>query len=128
MSSLSNALESIADCSDDEDQESCTSDEETDSSYYTSESQSNTTVSSKRVWTYGDSSVTSKKKQQSNRDRIMKRERLLQEEYEFRLHRLTRENQILAKKFRLFVLVAVAFILVAALAFAIVVCFKMLLV
>jgi capsular polysaccharide biosynthesis protein len=57
----------------------------------------------------------------------MERERLLQEEYEFRLRRLTKENEILAKKFRLFVLVTVAFILVAALSFAIMLCVKMLL-
>jgi hypothetical protein len=122
MSSLSNALDSIADCNN-EDEETGSSDEETESSYYDSESYSNTTESTKKVWKYGEPSVTSKTK----RDRKMERERLLQEEYEFRLRRLTKENEILAKKFRLFVLVTVAFILVAALSFAIMLCVKMLL-
>lgn len=126
MSSLSNALDSIADCSDDdEDENTYSSDEDTGSSYYDSESYSNTTESTKKVWKQGDPSITSKKA--SKRDRIMERERLLQEEYEFKLRRLTKENELLAKKFRLFVLVTVAFILMAALSFAVVLCIKMLL-
>jgi hypothetical protein len=126
MSSLSNALDSIADCSDDNDEDDTnSSDEETGSSYYDSESYSNTSESTKKVWKQGDPSITSKKA--SKRDRIMERERLLQEEYEFKLRRLTKENEMLAKKFRLFVLVTVAFILVAALAFALLLCIKMLL-
>ena len=125
MSSLSNALDSIADCSDDAEEDSCSSDEETRSSYYDSESYSNTTESTKKVWNQGDPSITSK--EASKRDRIMERERLLQEEYEFKLRRLTKENEMLAKKFRLFVLVTIAFILIAALSFAVVLCIKMLL-
>ena len=127
MSSLSNALDSIADCSTDEDEDTCSSDEETGSSYYDSESysHSNTTESTKKVWKHGDPSITSKKA--SKRDRMMERERLLQEEYEFKLRRLTKENELLAKKFRLFVLIAVAFILLAALSFALVLCIKMML-
>lgn len=136
MSSLSNALDSIADNSDDDEEETSSYDEETGSSYYDDGddddddddgSQSNTTESSKKVWKYGEPSVTSKKKLASKRDRIMERERLMQEEYEFRLRRMTRENELVAKKFRLCVLVTVAFILVAALSFALVVCVKMLL-
>ena len=124
MSSLSNALDSIADCSDDEDSSSY-SDEETGSSYYDSEtSRSNTTESSKKVWKHGDPSITSKR---AKREKIMERERLLQEEYEYRLRRLTKENTILARKFRLVVLVTVAFILVAALSFALLLCVKILL-
>lgn len=123
MSSLSNALDSIADCSTDED--SCSSDEETGSSYYDSDCYSNTTESTRKVWKQGDPSITSKKA--SKRDRLMERERLLQEEYEFKLRRLTKENELLAKKFRLFVLVTVAFILLAALSFALMLCIKMLL-
>ena len=56
----------------------------------------------------------------------MERERLRQEEYEYRLRRLTRENEQLTKRFRLFALVSVVFILVAVLSLALVLCMKML--
>lgn len=72
----------------------------------------------------GDPSITSKKA--SKRDRLMERERVRQEEYEYRLRRLTRENEQLTKKFRLFALITVIFILVAVLSLALIMCMKML--
>jgi len=57
----------------------------------------------------------------------MQRERLIQEEYEFRLRSLKRENERLAKRFRLFVLVTVSTILIGAITFGFVVCIHMLL-
>lgn len=125
MSSMSNALDSIVSCSEDEDEATCSSDEET-GSYYSEQHEQN----NHRVWKYGEpptTNATIDSKKKPSHDRLMERERLLQEEYEFRLHKLKRENERLAKKFRLFVLVTVAFILVAALAFAFVVCIRMLL-
>jgi len=57
----------------------------------------------------------------------MRRERLLQEEYEYRLVKLKRENDRLSRRFRACVLVAVAGILAGGLAFAFAVCLRMLL-
>jgi len=153
MSSMSNALESIASCSDGEDDE--TSDEESsdDDGNNTRLQQCNDKVvasitTSARVWKYGEPSTNpttsihpatkttlpkkKKKKTTSSisskqHDRIMKRERLLQEEYEYRLHLLKNENEKLSKQFRVFVLVTVAVIVAGALAFAFVVCVRMLL-
>ena len=129
---MSAALDSIADCSESEYDDETSSDEET-GSYYFRQAQP-------RVWKYGDSPTTdtmskknsslqkqrSKDATMSKHDRIMRRERLLQEEYEYRLHSLKRENEKLSRKFRIFVLVAVALIFAGALAFAFVVCIRML--
>ena len=106
-----------------------------------------------KVWRYGEPPTTMdhhsstaillKKKQQqhaatgapktqhrggdiSKHDLIMRRDRLLQEEYEYRLRALQRENANLSKKFRIFVLVTVAIIFMGALTFAFVVCVRML--
>lgn len=91
-----------------------------------------------KVWRYGEpmehSSLLAKKhtpttiqKQRiSEHDLIMRRDRLLQEEYEYRLRALQRENENLSKKFRIFVLVTVAIIFTGALTFAFVVCIRML--
>jgi len=158
MSSMSNALDSIASssCSDGEDE---TSDEESGSSYYfddddtTLQQQGNNKVASRtttiaRVWKYGEphtnypktqtksnTAPPKKKNEKKTRssisskqhDRIMKRERLIQEEYEYRLHLLKNENEKLSWTFRVFVLVTVAVIVAGALAFAFVVCVRMLL-
>ena len=58
----------------------------------------------------------------------MERERLIQEEYEYRLRVLRSENERLGEKFRVFVLVTVGAVFAGALAFAFVVCIRMLLV
>mmetsp|Transcript_23898 Transcript_23898/g.48414 ORF Transcript_23898/g.48414 Transcript_23898/m.48414 type:complete len:601 (-) Transcript_23898:141-1943(-) len=130
MSSLSNALDSIASCSDDE---SCSSDEETGSSFTGNEDESDVgnvlggtkkIKKNNRVWTHGEQK---QKHSISSRDKAMQRERLIQEEYEFRLRSLKRENERLAKRFRLFVLVTVSTILIGAITFGFVVCIHMLL-
>eukprot|EP00581_Thalassiosira_minuscula_P000551 CAMPEP_0183748338 /NCGR_PEP_ID=MMETSP0737-20130205/67719_1 /TAXON_ID=385413 /ORGANISM="Thalassiosira miniscula, Strain CCMP1093" /LENGTH=721 /DNA_ID=CAMNT_0025984059 /DNA_START=752 /DNA_END=2917 /DNA_ORIENTATION=+ len=144
MSSLTTALHSIASCSDDDES---SSDEESGSSYYFD--RETPTATTARVWKYGEppntnphhpnktptknKSTTPRKKKKnktssssSKHDQIMKRERLMQEEYEYRLHLLKNENEKLSKKFRVFVLVTVAFIFAGALAFALVVCVRML--
>ena len=108
----------------------------TPSSAIGSRSSTNTTP---KVWRYGEpmehSSLLMKKhtpttiqKQQriSEHDLIMRRDRLLQEEYEYRLRALQCENENLSKKFRIFVLVTVAIIFTGALTFAFVVCIRML--
>ena len=136
MSSLSNALDSIASVSFEEES---SSDEES-GHYWTEQEEEPQTA---RVWKYGEPATNptkatngrngnalkqSRKKVPggSSRDRTMRRERLMQEEYEFRLRNLRRENDELSKKFRVFVLVAVALIFAGALAFAFVVCVRML--
>jgi len=143
MSSMSAALDSIADCGDSqEDETSCSSsdDEESGSYLMKEQQQQQQRCNNNKVWKYGDTPTTCnstttnnapKKKKisrssSSTRDRIMKRERLLQEEYEYRLHSLKRENEKLSKKFRIFVLVAVACVFTGALAFAFVVCVRIL--
>ena len=170
MSSLTNVLDSIADCSSSEsmdEEEGCTSlcssssssynndDEESGSSYYFGETPKPVAPAA-RVWKYGEPPTTTttanppsktnsnstpgkkkkKRKHSSNNnttpnsskihDHIMRRERLMQEEYEYRLHLLKRENETLSRRFRVFVLVAVALIFVGALGFAFVVCVRML--
>jgi len=153
MSSMSNALDSIVSCSDDEssDEESGSSyyfdnDDDTRRQQGKNKVASTTTTNTDRVWKYGESPTNhpktltkkttppkkKKKKTPSSisskqHDRIMKRERLLQEEYEYRLHLLKNENEKLSKQFRVFVLVTVAVIVAGALAFAFVVCVRMLL-
>jgi len=131
MSSLSQALDSIVSVSEDEE----SSDEESGSSYYWRQQEQ-----PNKVWKYGDlptttnnnnanKNPTNKKKapaKLSKHDRMMTRERLMQEEYEYRLHSLKRENEKLSKKFRVFVLVTVALIFAGALAFAFAICVKML--
>jgi len=125
MSSLTNALDSIASCSDDEDDE--TTDEESSSYEYDEDEESGTPIATNaRVWKYGDRSVTSDARKISQRDERMKRERLIEEEYEYRLRALRHENERLATSFRLFVLISVAFIFAGALAFAFIVCVRML--
>ena len=134
ISSLTNALDSIASCSDVEDDTS-TDIESGLSSYDEEESVTSTPTpvaananSSVRVWKYGDKSVTSSKaKKISQRDERMERERLIEEEYEYRLHALRRENERVVMRFRLFILISVAFIFAGALAFAFVVCIRILL-
>lgn len=91
-----------------------------------------------KVWSYGEPPTTMdhntttkkhaapKKHRISEHDLIMRRERLLQEEYEYRLRALQREHANLSKKFRIFVLVTVAIIFTGALTFAFVVCVRML--
>ncbi len=107
----------------------------------------NQNTTNPKVWRYGEPPTTMdhhsstatllKKKQQqhaekqhrggiSKHDLIMRRDRLLQEEYEYRLRALQRENANLSKKFRIFVLVTVAIIFMGALTFAFVVCVRML--
>jgi hypothetical protein len=125
MSSLTNALDSIASCSDDEDDE--TTDEESSSYGYDEDEESGTPIATNaRVWKYGDRSVTSNARKISLRDERMKKERLIEEEYEYRLRALRHEHDRLAMRFRLFVLISVAFIFAGALAFALVVCIQML--
>ncbi len=129
MSSLSNALDSIASCSDDD---SCSSDEETGSAFAGNDDESDggnvlgrtKKSNNNRVWSVGDQK---QKNSISSRDKAMRRERLIQEEYEFRLRTLKRENERLAKRFRLFVLVTVSTILIGAITFGFVVCIHMLL-
>lgn len=128
MSSLTYALDSIASCSDGEedDNDDDESDEESGSSSF-DEDESDTPVTANRVWKYGDKTVTSSKARKiSLRDERMKRERLIEEEYEYRLRALRRENERLAMRFRLFILISVAFVFSGALAFAFVVCIRML--
>ena len=142
MSSMSAALDSIASCSDEE------AEDDEEDTYYSSDDEESYYFENKepttRVWRYGDLPTTTttantrmstsssspsakkKKKKLSKHDVIMKRERILQEEYEYRLHSLKRENEKLSKRFRIFVLVTVALIFMGALAFALVVCFRML--
>ncbi len=91
-----------------------------------------------KVWSYGEPPTTMdhnrtskkhaapKKHHMSEHDLIMRRDRLLQEEYEYRLRALQREHANLSKKFRIFVLVTVAIIFTGALTFAFVVCVRML--
>ena len=129
MSSLSNVLDSIASCS--------SSDEETGSSYSDDDDDQNDPQHPKyhsgnyshRVWNYGEPTTATSNvaKNKNAHDEIMERERLLQEEYEFHVYKLKRENERLGRQLRLFVLVTVAFILAGALAFAFVVCIRMLL-
>lgn len=141
MSSMSAALDSIADCdSGDQDDTSCSSsDDEESGSYFMREEEQKQFQqhTNAKVWKYGDTPTTSntaattpKKKNRAfsstQHDRIMKRERLLQEEYEFKLRLLKRENDKISKKFRIFVLVSVACVFTAALAFAFVVCVRIL--
>jgi len=131
MSSLTTALYSIASCSDD-DEEDVSTDEESSSYEYDENEESSgtpiaTNTNTNRVWKYGDKSVTSSKARKiSLRDERMKRERLIEEEYEYRLRALRHENQRLAMRFRLCVLISVTFIFAGALAFAVVVCVNML--
>jgi hypothetical protein len=95
--------------------------------------------STPKVWRYGEpptittpdhtpllKKVAPSKKRLSEHDRIMRRDRLLQEEYEYRLRSLQRENEKLSKKFRIFVLVTVAIIFTGAFTFAFVICIRML--
>eukprot|EP00985_Skeletonema_marinoi_P000528 scaffold202_cov149-Skeletonema_marinoi.AAC.5 len=129
MSSLTNALYSIASCSDDDEDE--TTDGESSSHEYDEDEESGTPIAANtnphRVWKYGDKTVTSSTARKiSLRDERMQRERLIEEEYEYRLRALRHENKRLAMRFRLFVLISVAFIFAGAMAFAIVVCIKML--
>lgn len=126
MSSLTHALDSIASCSDDEDDD--TTDEESSSYEYDEDEESGTPIATNvRVWKYGDRTVTSSKARKiSLRDERMERERLIEEEYEYRLRVLRHENERLAIRFRFFVLISVAVIFVGALAFAFVVCIRLL--
>lgn len=96
-----------------------------------------------KVWSYGEPPITidrsnsnaslmkklaapKKHHHMSEHDLKMRRDRLLQEEYEYRLRALQREHANLSKKFRIFVLVTVAIIFTGALTFAFVVCVRML--
>lgn len=125
MSSLTTALYSIASCSDDDEGE--TTDEESSSYEYDEDEESGTPVTSNRVWKYGDKTVTSAKARKiSLRDERMKRERLIEEEYEYRLRVLRHENERLSMRFRLCVLISVAFVFTGALAFSFAVCIRML--
>eukprot|EP00585_Thalassiosira_rotula_P012514 CAMPEP_0196133420 /NCGR_PEP_ID=MMETSP0910-20130528/2654_1 /TAXON_ID=49265 /ORGANISM="Thalassiosira rotula, Strain GSO102" /LENGTH=732 /DNA_ID=CAMNT_0041393145 /DNA_START=180 /DNA_END=2378 /DNA_ORIENTATION=- len=158
MSSMSNALDSIVSCSDDDEEDSSDEEsgssyyfDHDDDARAWRNHDDKTPAATARVWKYGEpptnpiptkktsassySSQTTKKKKTksssistSKHDRIMKRERLLQEEYEYRLRTLKKENEKLSKRFRVFVLVAVALIFAGALAFAFVVCIRMLMV
>lgn len=128
MSSLTTALYSIASCSDDDEGE--TTDEDSSSYEYDEDEESGTPVAANgntnRVWRYGDKTVTSSKARKISRDERMKRERLIEEEYEYRLRALRHENERLSMRFRLCVLISVAFIFAGALSFALTVCIKML--
>jgi hypothetical protein len=129
MSSLTYALDSIASCSDGEgdDDNDDESDEESGSSSFDEDESDTPITANNRVWKYGDKTVTSSKARKiSLRDERMKRERLIEEEYEYRLRALRRENERLAMRFRLFILISVAFVFSGALAFAFVVCIRML--
>lgn len=129
MSSLTYALDSIASCSDGEedDNDDDESDEESGSSSFDEDESDTPVTANNRVWRYGDNTVTSSKARKiSLRDERMKRERLIEEEYEYRLRALRRENERLAMRFRLFILISVAFVFSGALAFAFVVCIRML--
>ena len=127
---MSQALDSIVSCSDEEHEDESSSDEES-GSYFQEQAKDQV------VWKYGEPPTatqtkhtpTPKKKNTSSqrrKDSIMKRERLLQEEYEYRIHHLKKENEKLSRRFRIFVLVTVALIFCGALAFAFLVCIRML--
>jgi len=146
MSSMSAALQSIPSCGDSE-EETTSSDEGSGSYFYRTDEEAPPSptaahATATRVWKYGEppttmgtgtsapanqkSTTKNKATTQSKHDRIMERERLLQEEYEYRLHLLKRENETLSRSFRIFVLVTVAVIFAGALSFALAVCVKML--
>ena len=136
-------LDSIASCSDydenDGDDDTCSSDEGSDSCYLDDDgARRNANATSggvtapsapARVWRYGEPATVSdlaKKKTSPRRDRVMRRERLLQEECDYRQHTFKRRHDAISKKFRVFVLVAVGIIFVGILGFAFAVCVRML--
>ncbi len=127
-------LDSIASCSDydenDGDDDTCSSDEGSDSCYLNDDDgASGGATAPARVWKYGEPPTVpdlAKKKTSPRRDRVMRRERLLQEECDYRLHTFKRRHDAISKKFRVFVLVAVGIIFVGILGFAFAVCVRML--
>ncbi len=137
-------LHSIVSCSDDEDDDDDTnsSDEGSYSCYLDIDddarrnpnAMSNTTTPAApaRVWRYGepptvsDSLATKKDSASSRRDCIMRRDRLLQEGCDYRLHTLKRRHEAIGSKFRVFVLFTVGVIFVGILGFALALCVRML--
>ena len=136
-------LDSIASCSDyddddDDDDGTCSSDEGSDSCFLdddgarrdaNSASSATAPAAPARVWKYGEPPTVSdlaKKRNSPRRDRVMRRERLLQEECDYRLHNFKRRRDAIGEKFRVFVLVAVGIIFVGILGFAFAVCVRML--
>ena len=109
-SSLSNALESIASYSDDE---------ETGSS-------SSTSCEGDEEQGRDDTAARKKRYSPKGHDRRMTRERIQIETYESQIRALEKEKERLSRKFRVFVLVTVATIFVAALGFAMFVCVRIL--
>lgn len=130
----SSVLVSIASCSDDDDNdtdgyETCSSDELSNSSYQDNNTISNgmTPIAPARVWKYGEPpTITDHAIKASKRDRVMRRERLLQEEYDYKLHDFKKRHEATSKRFRVFVLITVAIIFVGILGFAFAVCVRML--
>lgn len=129
----SSVLVSIASCSDDDDDDdgdfsddvSDTDDSDNDDEE-TEESEPSTTPA--RVWKFGEPPTLPNHTIHSatKRDRIMRRDRLLQEEYDYKLHTYRKRHEATSKKFRIFVLISVGIIFVGILGFAFAVCVRML--
>jgi hypothetical protein len=125
-------LISIASCSDDDDDGDCsddigdTDDSDDDDDDETEESEPSTTPA--RVWKYGEPPTLPNHTIHSatKRDRIMQRDRLLAEEYDYKLHTYKKRHEATSKKFRIFVLISVGIIFVGILGFAFTVCVRML--
>jgi hypothetical protein len=133
----SSVLISIASCSDDDDDDDdddgdCsddigdTDDSDDDDDDETEESEPSTTPA--RVWKYGEPPTLPNHTTHSatKRDRIMRRDRLLAEEYDYKLHTYKKRHEATSKKFRIFVLISVGIIFVGILGFAFAVCVRML--
>jgi hypothetical protein len=126
----SSVLISIASCSDDDDDDDdgdCSddignTDDSDDDDDETEESEPSTTPA--RVWKYGEPPTLPN--HTTKRDRIMRRDRLLAEEYEYKLHTYKKRHEATSKKFRIFVLISVGIIFVGILGFAFAVCVRML--
>ena len=126
----SSVLVSIASCSDDDDGD-CSddigdTDDSDDDDDETEESEPSTTPA--RVWKYGEPPTLHNHTIHSatKRDRIMRRDRLLQEECDYKLHTYKKRHEATSKKFRIFVLISVGIIFVGIMGFAFAVCVRML--
>ena len=137
-------LHSIVSCSDDDDDDddddTNSSDGGSDSCYLDDDARRNpnamsnatTTTTPPRVWRYGEPPTIcdplAKKKEgaSSRRDRIMRRDRLVQEGCDYKSFVLKRRHDAIGMKFRVFVLVAVGVTFVGILGFALALCVRML--
>lgn len=128
----SSVLVSIASCSDDDDDDDgyCSDDvsdtDDSDDDDETEESEPSTTPV--RVWKYGEPPTLPNHTIHSatKRDCIMRRDRLLQEEYDYKLHTYKKRHEATSKKFRIFILISVGIIFVGIFGFAFAVCVRML--